>query len=400
MNRKTLIARAWLIATLVSLAACGGGSGDSAETPPPQVSACDNTDGAINSLALETENCDSLASYRLFQDPANPTTAANGTGLPYDLNTPLFTDYASKYRFVFVPEGKQAAYTENESFDFPVGTVIAKTFALPDDTAFRGFENETLIETRLLIRRDTGWTALPYVWNSEGTRATLAIAGQSSQRQLIHNGNTLGPFTYNVPDTNQCKQCHQLKEDSTSSISRFEPIGPKARHLNRDFDYGTEGVRNQLVYWQEVGILSGLPSDISSVPQTPAYQDTDMQNLDSKSVAEIQDLAKGYLDINCAHCHRPEGGASNTGLNLEYWRDFEANQFAHGVCKRPVAYGGGALSFDIDPGNSQESIIHYRISSTQPGDRMPEIGRALVHNEGVTLIAAWIDNMTGSCTTP
>ncbi|WP_223795315.1 SO2930 family diheme c-type cytochrome [Marinobacter sp. F4216] len=390
------------IAVAALLTACGGGGGggsstdtnDNTDTGTTQ-SACESTTGTINQQALASENCTSLSSYRLFANDANPTANPNGTGIPFDLNTPLFTDYATKYRFVFVPEGEQAQYSENEAFDFPVGTVITKTFALPADTAHRGYENETLIETRLLIHRENGWIALPYVWNDAGTKATLALAGDASERSITHNGSQFD-FTYRVPDANQCKQCHQFKEDSNSSVSKITPIGPKARSLNGNFDY-EDGTLNQLTYWSDAGILAGLPADMNSVPQIPAYKDGDEQGLDSKTDAELLDLAKGYLDTNCAHCHRPEGGASNTGLNLEFWRDFETNKTAHGVCKRPVAYGGGTLSFDIVPGDANSSIMHFRMNSDEPGDRMPEIGRSLVHTEGVALIGAWINSLTGTC---
>ena len=104
--------------------------------------------------------------------------------------------------------------------------------------------------------------------------------------------------------------------------------------------------------------------------------------------------AKGYLDINCAHCHRPEGNASNTGLKLEYQRSYdEDNGFSHGTCKSPVAYGGGTLGYDVVPGNPAESIMHFRMQSNEPGDRMPEIGRSLSHDEGVALISEWIKRL-------
>lgn len=404
MKLKQLTTSALMVSSLL-LTACGGGGGSSSSDSdgdlgggtPPAPAACNNTDGAINTLALAEENCPSLASYRLFQDKTNPTTNPNSTGIPYDLNTPLFSDYTSKYRFVFVPEGEKAQYEPQESLEFPIGTVITKTFALPANTAFRGIENETKIETRLLIHRSAGWVALPYVWNNSGTEATLAIAGDISQRTTIHNGKQLGPFNYHVPDMNQCKTCHQLKDTTNNGVSKFAPIGPKARHLNGDYDYGADGVRNQLVYWQEEGILAGLPADLTTVEKTPVYQDSDEANLGTKSPEELQVLAKGYLDINCAHCHRPEGAASNTGLSLEFWRDFNGNEYKHGVCKKPVAFGGGSLSFDIVPGDADKSILHARINSTTPGDRMPELARSLAHDEGIVLIAAWINNLTGSC---
>lgn len=360
-----------------------------------ELALCQSTGPNVSWDALLKANCPKLSDYNLFSDAKNPTAAPNSNGTPYDLNTPLFTDYASKYRFVYVPEGKKANYSANESFDFPVGTVLVKTFALPADTSKTGLANEKLIETRLLIHRETGWSALPYVWNAEKSDATLAKAGAVSSQTLVHKGENLA-FNYVVPSMNQCKQCHQFKADDASNAV-FMPIGPKARHLNRLYSYA-DGDMNQLLKWQALGILQGAP-DLGQVPQVPAYHDADVANVATMSDNALMQTAKGYLDINCAHCHRPEGNASNTGLKLEFWRGYSDDAgFSHGTCKSPVAYGGGNLGFDVVPGNAEESILHFRMLSTTPGDRMPEIGRSLAHTEGVALINEWIKRLpTASC---
>ncbi|MGL5905509.1 MAG: SO2930 family diheme c-type cytochrome [Shewanella sp.] len=376
----------------------GGGSigdGEGGLVGDGDQSLCQATGANVSWDALLKANCPKLSDYNLFSDAKNPTTGANSGGVPYDLNTPLFTDYASKYRFVYLPNGQKATYSENEAFDFPVGTVIAKTFALPADTNVRGIANETLLETRLLIHRPTGWTALPYVWNAAKTDASLAKAGAVSNQTIVHKGENLA-FNYVVPSMNQCKQCHQYKaNENTNAV--FVPIGPKARHLNRNFTY-PDGDMNQLLKWQALGILQGVPN-LSEMPKVPAYQDSDAAGLASLSDAALMQTAKGYLDINCAHCHRPEGNASNTGLKLEYWRAYSDDAgFSHGTCKSPVAYGGGNLGFDIVPGHADESIMHFRMASTTAGDRMPEIGRSLAHGEGVALIAEWIKRLpAASC---
>lgn len=387
----------------LALVACGGGGGgsgddDTAEpsTPSKESGVCGEQAGAINQEALNTTDCKYLSSYRLFADSADPTANANGTGIPYDLTTPLFTDYSSKYRFVFVPEGGEATYSAQEAVEFPVGTVISKTFSIPADTAFRGPENETMIETRLLIHRESGWVALPYIWNDDFTDAELQVAGGTVNVSMVHNGSQID-LAYQVPDKNQCKQCHQYNDGTTNGI---EPIGPKARLLNRSFDYAS-GADNQLEYWQNAGILTGVPDDVAGIKTVPAYQDADATLLAGKSDTELMNLAKGYLDVNCAHCHRPEGGASNTGLHLEYWRDYATSLTKHGVCKKPVAYGGGSLSYDVVPGDAENSILHFRMASNQPGDKMPEIGRTIVHDEGLALVAAWISSLDSpSCEAP
>lgn len=391
------------------LAACGSDdentSGDVSNSLGAEKNQrCESVAADVNWQKLLTENAPKLSEYNLFQQGCNPTASPNPGGFPYDLTTPLFTDYSTKYRYIFIPDGSAAAYTENEVLEFPVGSVLVKTFALPKDTALRGFESsvdfdgESLIETRLLIHREAGWLALPYVWNQEQTDAVLQIAGKTFLTSTIHKGEQK-EFTYAVPDIQTCKQCHQLTNivDGETS-SRFAPIGPKARLLNRDLEF-PGGSQNQLAYMVEHGLLTGAPVDLTSIDTIPVFKgSTDISN---KTPAELQALAKGYLDINCAHCHRRTGAADQmtmdgkagySGLKLEFWRDFATEKNAHGICKRPIAYSVQGLGVDIMPGSAGDSILPHRMQ-LKTAKKMPEAGRDLVHEEGVALIHAWINSM-------
>ena len=63
--------------------------------------------------------------------------------------------------------------------------------------------------------------------------------------------------------------------------------------------------------------------------------------------------------------------------------------------KPPIAAGRGAgnYKYTIVPGHPDESIMVYRINSTDPGIMMPELGRKLIHKEGLDLIRQWIEEM-------
>ena len=342
------------------------------DNPPIDAEALCGAQGeGINREAFVAD-CPNLSDYRLFADPGNPFENAND-GIIYDLNTPLFTDYANKYRFVFVPEGTEAAYRSEEVFDFPVGTVIAKTFSIQAD--LRDPDSaEDIIETRLLIHRKEGWKALPYTWNQAKTDANLTVAGGSQNVSWIDINGEQQSTNYVIPNTNNCANCHNEE--------KLLPIGPKARSLNKDYAYAS-GVANQLDYWTEQGILVGAPEDTDSIVTIPLWGDL---------TASVEDRARGYLDINCMHCHSPGGAADTSGLFLEYSRPFGE---AVGECKSPVAAGAGSgdLDYDIVPGDAQSSIMHYRMDSNETEVRMPEIGRSVIHTEGVELIAQWINAM-------
>jgi parallel beta-helix repeat protein len=363
------------------------------ETPPTDeeiAQLCTPEEGSTgpNFKALEV-NCPSLSGYNLFADSTEPRENAND-GVYYDLITPLFTDYAAKYRFIFVPEGKQGGYSSREVLDFPIGTIVAKTFTMPNDF-LNPAAGEVIIETRLMLHRADGWVALPYIWDEDVSEADLTLVGGTRQLSWTGANGESRSTNYEIPDANQCKTCHIISQPETGSgASSLEDvvimIGPKARFLNMDNEYDGQTV-NQLSYMEQVGILVGVPEDLSSIDTVPDWEDT---------AADLEDRAKGYLDINCAHCHRPEGFASNSALFLDYWREVDKS---YGICKTPVSTGSGSggFQYDIVPGDSSTSITTYRMGSNEPDVRMPEIGRTLVHDEGLALIEEWVNSQSGGC---
>ncbi len=312
-----------------------------------------------------------LSAYGLFSNP-QAQVPAEGV-LPFAIKVPLFTDYAHKYRFVYMPKGLGAAYNPNEVFSFPLGTVLVKTFAYPADFR-KPEENIRLIETRLLIHQSSGWNAWAYVWNEDQTDAVLKVAGKTIPVPWLDEAGIARSTDYVVPNKNQCKGCHTFNKE-------FSPIGPKARNLNYDYHYGN-GDKNQLQQWVDAGYLHGL-SDLAGVPKMPAIDDVS---------APIGARSRAYLDVNCAHCHRVEGPASTSGLFLTY---LETNPTTWGYNKRPVAAGrgSGGFTYDIAPGNPDESILIYRLNSVDPGIMMPELGRTMIHSEGVVLLREWISQL-------
>ncbi len=319
---------------------------------------------------------------------------------PYALNTPLFSDYALKLRTVWLPEGTQAQYEAGRELDFPVGTIISKTFhyekAATWDTSVhdvirsdreatldaRGRLNldaHVLIETRLLVRYADGWRALPYVWNETQDEAWLELAGDVRKISLIDDTGR-NDIVYVVPDANQCGGCH--KPDHTAQEMR--PLGPRAWQLNRDYRYGDLNA-NQLGYWTTAGILEGTPD---APPIGP--------NWHSPGDASLEGRAKAYLDANCAHCHNANGPADTSALDLSVEASVDRD---YGVCKPPVAVGRGSgdRPYDIYPGRPDDSILVYRMEHSDPAIAMPELGRSTVHTEGVALMREWIAAMPGEC---
>lgn len=326
-----------------------------------------------NELLPETPKA-KLSDYAFFEGPLSLQQPAKGV-IAYALNTPLFSDYAEKLRFIQFPTGQSVVYNNREVLDFPVGTVIIKTFYFLTD--FRKPQaGRRLMETRLLLHEPTGWKALEYVWNEEQTEAYLEVAGNEQQVNYTDASGKKRKQTYVIPNLNQCKGCHNRNEVLT-------PIGPSARQLNGELQYPNNERENQLDHWQKLGILKGMPA-LANCPKAPVWNDP--------STGSVSERARIWLDINCGHCHRPEGPASTSGLNLSI---HEQDLTAIGLQKTPVAAGrgsGGRL-FDIVPGQPDASILLYRIESTDPSVMMPEVGRKVVHKEGAALMREWIKSL-------
>ncbi len=350
---------------------------------------CSKGRGEVHTF-VEDPFPEKLSAWGLFRG-TGWTLEPNAGVTPYELNTPLFSDYAEKYRTLWVPPGQAATWKDAEAFDFPVGTILSKTFMYPVEgsvpvakggqrTAGNQDKRFRLVETRILVHTKRGWVALPYVWNEEGTDATLEVVGSSLAVEATHTSGRKLSIHYMIPNVNQCQGCHERNKTMT-------PIGLQARHLNRDYPYD-EGAENQLARLVRVGALKGAPE-----PGTAARNAV----WDDPSTGTLEQRARAYLDANCAHCHERGGPAASSALYLSAQ---EKEQHQLGVCKAPVAAGRGAgkdLPFDIVPGRPDRSIMLYRMNSGDPGVMMPELGRALIHEEGVSLIREWIQQLPGNC---
>ena len=356
--------------------------------------------------ALLLAACGAKAVTPTYHADANPETLSDwgavavrgdalvlGEGVvPYALNTPLFTDYAHKLRTVWVPEGSVAPDADGDLTAFPVGTVISKTFYYPTSGAGVAkrpdaeavaadapldLTGHRLIETRLLVRREAGWQPVSYVWNEAQTEATLKRTGAVVPLTLRGEGAPRS-FAYVVPNENQCAGCHA--PDTRTAALR--PLGPTLAQLDRDYAYAG-GPANQLTRWREEGLLTGG----AAFAPMAAWDDAS---------APLGARARGYLDANCAHCHAANAPADTSGLMLD-----AQNQAlpALGVCKTPIAAGAGTggHAYAVVPGEPDASILAYRLASDAPGAMMPELGRSLVHEEGVALIEDWIAGMEGGC---
>ena len=327
---------------------------------------CNNLFSVNDEMILANSFPEKLSEFEFFLDDS--AQLPDDKVIPYELISTLFSDYSYKQRWVYVPNNKKAEYVENWVFDFPTGSALIKTFYYPVDERAPELGKQ-LLETRLLLRKESGWEAVSYAWNEEQNEAYKKIAGKTINASWTDFMGEEKSVRYRVPNVNQCKECH----DADDQIS---PIGPKARNINKELDF-KDGEFNQLVYWMNKEIIDEYPMDLVSP----------VDWLDETK--DINDRVRSYLDVNCGHCHSPTGNANSTGLYLHLNETRDINL---GVFKKPVATGrgSGGNKYSIVPGKPEESILLYRMQSMDPGVMMPESGRALTHEEAVEMIREWI----------
>jgi uncharacterized repeat protein (TIGR03806 family) len=298
-----------------------------------------------------------LSTFGFFNGNADKPSAQL---IPYKVRNPLFSDYAEKQRFIYLPKGLSLSAAADGRVEFPVGSALIKNFGYPGPGKMLD-----IIETRVLLRRPSGWAALPYVWRADKSDAELKIAGKRVAYLVKHAGQPDQYINYAVPNKNQCKQCHNSKGE-------IRPIGP---------------------IWQNMIFLRSADKvRIAANTQFPSALPKPEAIWDDVSTGSVNARAQSYLRANCGYCHNPAGSASNSGLFFD--QDY-ASLASAGIGKRPVAAGQGSGGYDfvIAPSAPDRSILIHRMKSIEPGTAMPELGRAMVHNEGLALLEQWIKAM-------
>ena len=325
-----------------------------------------------------------LSDYKFFEGDIklqNPSLNV----IPFAPASSLFTDYAHKKRFVWMPEGLSASYDgDNKVLNLPVGAALIKTFyyenVQPSNTT-------RIIETRVMIRKATGWIFAEYVWNEDQTEAFLDMAGSYTSISWKDDNDVIKSTNYRIPTEVQCITCHKAKEvvnDIDQTV--YIPIGIKPQNLNYNYNYGMYS-KNQLTKWQELGYLENnfsLPSPENTVVD---YNDT------SKPISV---RARSYVDINCSHCHQTDRHCDYRPMRFAFNETGNSNGLANmGVCipTSDMQDFPQALSKVVAPGNINKSMMYYRLNTTNESYRMPLHGRTIIHEEGIALIQEWINSL-------
>ena len=324
-------------------------------------------------LDLDAVPYDSLSRYNFFSGNMADLDPVQGV-LPFEVITPLFSDYAKKKRFVWMPAGVNASYVNDaSSLLFQDGAVLIKNFyydhVLPDD-------GRRIIETRLLIRRNDSWVFANYVWNEAQTEAVLDMNGSFTAVQWLGDLGEVNNVNYRIPAQAECLTCHK---DNNVPV----PIGTKPQNLNSTFAY-PDGDMNQLARWHAVGYLAAPPP--GSIATTVRWDD---------ATQDLTERVRAYLEMNCAHCHSDVGHCDYRPMRFAWSQTTDPANL--GICVPPDEPLLPQHSHIISAGNTERSVLFYRISATDETVRMPLLGRTVVHTEAVQLFEDWINSLSPPC---
>jgi uncharacterized repeat protein (TIGR03806 family) len=347
-------------------ASCGDNSCAAGESCTSCPWDCGRCPGGVPGLDSRPTNLDCIAGSATSQPPrflsehpcvdfvANPPTFGQGV-LPFEINQSFWSDGAVKQRLFALPQGSSFTAGPDGDLTLPPGAVTIKNFTWDGE----------YIETRFFVRHAEGsYGAYTYQWNDAQSEAEL-VDGETGAARALENGPV---WTY--PSRARCFDCH-------SEAAGFS-LGLETRQLNRDRFYAASNrSANQFRTLVALGMISGGPGELAPFASL------------SEAQASLAARARAYLHINCSNCHRPGG----PGYGLADYR-FDTAFANSNTCNKPsilAAFSGMDL---IEPGDHASSVVWLR-SSRRGADQMPPIASSVVDLSGTTVLADWIESLSG-----
>ncbi len=306
-----------------------------------------------------------------------PTTGI----VPYNVNSPLWSDGATKQRWVALPNDG-APYTSSEVakfsatgiWSFPVGTVFIKHFELGTNDANPAIRKR--LETRFLVNGSNGWYGVTYKWRADGTDADLLTNGENLSVTIANSGGGTRTQNWTFPSRGDCMNCH-------TPAAGFV-LGPKTRQLNGNFTYPSSGINsNQLATWSAIGMFDVTLSSaqIASYSKTVPLTDTS---------ASLELKVRSYLDSNCAHCHQPGGVRAN--MDARFDTPLNQTNIVNGPLFNDLGVADARI---VAPKDITRSMMHIRANSLS-GIKMPPLAKNVVDTAAVTALAQWINSLSTS----
>jgi hypothetical protein len=283
---------------------------------------------------------------------------------------PLWTDGATKRRWIQLPPGTAIDASKPDAWEFPVGTKLWKEFAFG-----------RAIETRLIERlADGSWRFAAYLWNEQGTDAELAPARGAVVAAALAPGGK-----HKVPGRIDCLACHDGGATPVLGFSALQlspdrdPLAPHAET--------TSPALADLRSLAASGVIRNLPQKLLNSPPRIA------------AASPTARAALGYLHGNCGHCHNDVGALASVDLSLAQ-RAAAPGESAERTLKSLLGHSSRFRAHDgkatqrLVAGSNEESVLAVRMKTGNPMARMPPLGVQVADQEGIALIERWIRTAT------
>lgn len=286
-----------------------------------------------------------LSETSLYADLA-AGTIADGV-MPYEVRFELWSDGATKRRWLALPAGSRIDTQDPDRWVFPIGTRAWKEFTV----------GGVRVETRYLVKvAERRWENVAYLWRVDGADADARPEG------ALDAGGT----PHDVPSIGGCFDCHRGAPDGL--------IGVGALQL------ATGAPDELLAQLESAGLLSDAIVPRPSIPGTPAEQS-----------------ALGYLHANCGHCHsdvHPLGRFRTMRLGLPLGlvdpRDAPAFTTTVGVA---MGHAVGVTTLGVVAGDPAASQLWARMQLRGDPYQMPARGSEIADPEGIALVRTWIEGL-------
>lgn len=300
--------------------------------------------------------------------------------LPYNVNSPLWSDGAEKKRWMAVPshnkngEKVEIEFRSRDSWAFPEGTVFIKHFELPTSNEEDGPIKR--LETRFFVIAEDGSAyGLTYRWNDEQTDAFLLTVGETADIDIYEDGEIVRQQKWSFPSRTQCMRCHNKQAKFVLGLKTHQLNGPQYyEHAATTY--------NQLEYLSSIGKLNTSIEDGSAYPMSYA--------IDDESV-DLELRIRSYFDANCSSCHQL-GGVPEVSMDLRFGLPLD---LANIINLSTQSSASDPEQFIIATGDHMASELYQRNASLDT-DKMPPVSKNVLDEIYLEKLAEWIDQLDES----
>ncbi|WP_367872146.1 PQQ-dependent sugar dehydrogenase [Luteolibacter sp. Populi] len=345
--------------------------------------------GGIKRLTLGTDDSSfppTLSRTNFFADLGDLTP--NPGGHFYEPNLRFWSDHAEKKRwFLINSSADTVGYQQDAPWTYPAGMIWVKHFDYPTqwESFTRSIDGQNFtdrrpvagsprrrLETRFLVRNETGSYGISYHWNNvnSGTQTDAALAdddGETFGIDITLDGNP-SAATWQIPSRTNCMTCHTPEAGHALSFNTRQMNAPGTLS-------GNPG--NMISLLGDAGYLANPPEDPASLARH-VRPDESGESLEAR--------VRSYLAVNCAYCHQA-GGTGGGNWDGRAHLSLAQTGLINGATVDAPLHPGDLL---IVPGDVPKSIIYNRVAAANGYTRMPPLASDVVDLEGAQLIADWI----------